>query len=48
MKIFKDEFSHTILHKRDVLKEMKMAKKAKAEKAGLIEDALSELKKSVY
>lgn len=34
-KNFKDEFAHTILHKRDIFKEMKAAKK-KAGKAGIL------------
>ena len=36
-KNFRDEFAHTILHKRDIFKEMKAAKK-KAGKAGILNE----------
>ena len=37
MKVFKDEFSHTILHKRDVFADLKSAKK-KEGREGVIQD----------
>jgi hypothetical protein len=47
-KNFKDEFAHTILHKKDIFKELKAAKKKKDGKGILPEEDIEKLKSKSY
>ena len=47
--VFKDEFAHTVLHKRDVFKELKKAKKSKSGKSGILSEEIAKaLKDNKY
>lgn len=48
LKTFKDEFTHTMLHGRDVFADLKAAKSKKEGKAGPLDAKIEELKHSDY